>query len=107
MVRGIERTTIFCDDTDRADFLARLASLAESGALTVYAWALLPNHAHLLGTVPRAWQATGNILALFGTTAPRARRAIDSRWLRPLRQLTRAGRPAFGTYSGGGAVTAM
>ena len=75
MVRGIERTTIFRDDTDRADFLARLASLAESGALTVYAWALLPNHAHLLGTVPRAWQATGNILAQFGATAPRARRA--------------------------------
>ncbi len=48
MVRGIERTTIFRDDTDRADFVARLAARAESGALTVYAWALLPNHAHLL-----------------------------------------------------------
>ncbi|MCX5733495.1 MAG: transposase, partial [candidate division NC10 bacterium] len=48
MVRGIERTTIFRDDVDQADFLARLASLAEAGALTVYAWALLPNHAHLL-----------------------------------------------------------
>ena len=55
MVRGIERTTIFRDDVDRADFIARLASLAEAGALTVYAWALLPNHAHLLvrtGTRP-------------------------------------------------------
>jgi hypothetical protein len=107
MVRGIERTSIFRDDTDRANFLARLASLAESGALTVYAWALLPNHAHPLRTVPRARQATGNILAQFGATAPRARRAIDSWWLRPLGQLTRAGRPAFGPYSGGGAVTAM
>ena len=29
MVRGIERTTIFRDDTDRTDFLARLAPLAE------------------------------------------------------------------------------
>jgi REP element-mobilizing transposase RayT len=48
MVRGIERTAIFQDDTDRADFVARLAALAEHGALTVYAWALLPNHAHLL-----------------------------------------------------------
>ena len=48
MVRGIERTVIFRDDTDRADFVARLAALAEHGALTVYAWALLPNHAHLL-----------------------------------------------------------
>lgn len=48
MVRGIERTRIFRDDADGADFVARLAALAEAGALTVYAWALLPNHAHLL-----------------------------------------------------------
>jgi REP element-mobilizing transposase RayT len=48
MVRGIERTAIFRDDTDRADFLTRLAALAEQGALTIYAWALLPNHLHLL-----------------------------------------------------------
>jgi len=48
MVRGIERTALFRDDTDRADFVGRLAPLAEHGALTVYAWALLPNHAHLL-----------------------------------------------------------
>lgn len=48
MVRGIERRAIFRDDQDRADFVARLAALAEQGALTVYAWALLPNHAHLL-----------------------------------------------------------
>jgi hypothetical protein len=45
--RGIERTAIFRDDGDRADFVGRLATLAEGGALTVYAWALLPNHAHL------------------------------------------------------------
>jgi REP element-mobilizing transposase RayT len=48
MVWGIERTQIFRSDTDRADFVARLAALAEAGALTVYAWACLPNHAHLL-----------------------------------------------------------
>jgi putative transposase len=48
MVRGIGRASIFRDDADRADFVARLAALAEAGALTVYAWALLPNHAHLL-----------------------------------------------------------
>ena len=55
MVRGIERRVLFRDDPDRADFVARLAALAEQGALTVYAWALLPNHAHLLvrtGTRP-------------------------------------------------------
>ena len=48
MVRGLERRAIFTDATDRGDFVARLAGLAEQGALTVYAWALLPNHAHLL-----------------------------------------------------------
>jgi REP element-mobilizing transposase RayT len=48
MVRGLERRAIFRDDQDRADFVARLAALAAAGALTVSAWALLPNHAHLL-----------------------------------------------------------
>ena len=48
MVRGIERTALFRDDRDRTDFVARLAALVETGAWTVYAWALLPNHAHLL-----------------------------------------------------------
>jgi REP element-mobilizing transposase RayT len=48
MVWGIERTILFRDDTDRADFVARLAAVAEQGAWTVYAWALLPNYAHLL-----------------------------------------------------------
>ncbi len=57
MVRGLERRAIFKDDADRDDFLVRLAALAEAGAWTVYAWALLPNHAHLLvrtGTRPLA-----------------------------------------------------
>jgi len=57
MVRGLERRVIFRDDQDRADFVARLAALAKAGAWTVYAWALLPNHAHLLvrtGTRPLA-----------------------------------------------------
>jgi putative transposase len=48
MGRGIERGPLFCDAADRGDFVARLAALAAAGALTVYAWALLPNHAHLL-----------------------------------------------------------
>lgn len=48
LVRGLERHAIFRDDVDRADFVARLAALAESGALTIYAWAFLPNHAHLM-----------------------------------------------------------
>jgi len=31
MVRGIERRNIFRDDTDRADFVARLVTLVERG----------------------------------------------------------------------------
>jgi REP element-mobilizing transposase RayT len=57
MVRGIERTAVFRDDRDHADFVARVAALAEAGAWTVYAWALVGNHAHLLvrtGTRPLA-----------------------------------------------------
>jgi hypothetical protein len=36
------------DGLDRADCVARLARVAATGALTVYAWALLPKHAHLV-----------------------------------------------------------
>jgi putative transposase len=48
MGRGIERTTIFCTDRDREDFLNRLADLCLDGNLRVYAWCLLSNHFHLL-----------------------------------------------------------
>jgi hypothetical protein len=33
-VRGLGRQALLTDDTDRADFVARLAALAEAGALT-------------------------------------------------------------------------
>ena len=46
--RGIERRKIFLNDGDRVDFIDRLAKLAQEGALEIYAWALLPNHFHLL-----------------------------------------------------------
>ena len=48
MARGIEGRALFREDRDRADFVRRLAALAQAGAVTVYAWALLPNHVHLL-----------------------------------------------------------
>ncbi len=48
MGRDIERTQLFQDDTDRADFVARLAALCEEGHLVVFAWALLSTHFHLL-----------------------------------------------------------
>jgi len=46
--RGIERTRIFRTDQDREDFLNRVADLCIDGDLIVYAWALMPNHFHLL-----------------------------------------------------------
>ncbi len=46
--RGIEKGKIFRDRGDREDFLGRLAKLCEAKALSVYAWALMDNHFHLL-----------------------------------------------------------
>ena len=48
MGRGIERTRVFHGDTDRDDFVNRLAVLCRDRSLVVYAWALMPNHFHLL-----------------------------------------------------------
>lgn len=48
IARGLERREIFYDDSDREDFLRRVCRLALEGSLTVYAWALMPNHVHLL-----------------------------------------------------------
>jgi len=48
MVRGGERAAIFRDDADREAFVTRIAGLAREGALRVLAWALMPNHVHLL-----------------------------------------------------------
>jgi putative transposase len=48
MGRGIEKRKIFLDACDRLDFIRRLGELAKEKAMEVYAWALLPNHFHLL-----------------------------------------------------------
>jgi hypothetical protein len=48
MVRGIDRTIIFRDDRDCSSFRVRLARPGVQGTWTRYAWALLPNQAHLL-----------------------------------------------------------
>ncbi|RPI10788.1 MAG: transposase, partial [Zetaproteobacteria bacterium] len=48
IVRGLDQQVIFRDERDRNDFLRRVAALAEAKHLIVYAWSLMPNHAHLL-----------------------------------------------------------
>jgi len=55
MVRGIERCNIFRNDADRDNFLERLEKVLTETKTTCYAWALIPNHLHLLlqtGSVP-------------------------------------------------------
>ena len=48
MARGIERRKLFRDDKDRNSFLDRLANILEETQTQCYAWALIPNHFHLL-----------------------------------------------------------
>ncbi len=48
IARGIERNEIFRDNADREDFLQRLGKLVEQTGTKCYAWALIPNHLHLL-----------------------------------------------------------
>lgn len=48
MVRGIERRRIVNDVSDRKNFVERLGELAACTKTTIYAWALLTNHAHIL-----------------------------------------------------------
>jgi len=48
MARGIERRKLFLDDKDRESFLDRLAVILEEIQTQCYAWALIPNHFHLL-----------------------------------------------------------
>lgn len=46
--RGIERRKIFRDDGDRKLFIERLAHVLKETQSVCYAWALIPNHFHLL-----------------------------------------------------------
>ena len=55
--RGIARGTIFEDDQDRSYFIDRLSTILKESETRCYAWALIPNHFHLLlrtGNVPLA-----------------------------------------------------
>lgn len=57
IIRGIERQKIFQNNNDRNDFLDRLETILPETSTACYAWALIPNHVHLLlrtGTIPIA-----------------------------------------------------
>ena len=48
IVRGIERRRIFSDDQDRDNFIERLGDIVIETETFCFAWALIPNHAHIL-----------------------------------------------------------
>jgi len=48
IARGIDRGKIFQDPADKYNFLDRLAEILKSTKTGCYAWALIPNHFHLL-----------------------------------------------------------
>ncbi|MBC8524011.1 MAG: transposase [Chlorobium phaeobacteroides] len=48
MVRGIEGNTIVADDEDRGFFVSRMGKVASATGTSIYAWALMTNHAHIL-----------------------------------------------------------
>jgi REP element-mobilizing transposase RayT len=55
--RGIEGQLVFRDDHDRDKFVKRLGKLLCDSSTSCYAWALIPNHFHLLlrtGSLPLA-----------------------------------------------------
>lgn len=48
IARGIDRRDIFKDDKDRDSFLERLGEILAETQTLCFAWALIPNHFHLL-----------------------------------------------------------
>ena len=48
IVRGIEKRVIVNDDKDRENFVTRMGAVAVDTETSIYAWALMPNHAHFL-----------------------------------------------------------
>jgi REP element-mobilizing transposase RayT len=65
MIRGIERREIFRDDRDRRELVRRLSRLGPEMGYRCYAWALMPNHIHL---VVRSGEArVSRLMARLGT----------------------------------------
>ncbi|MCF8217174.1 MAG: transposase [Chlorobium sp.] len=48
MVRGIEGNSIVADDEDRRFFVSRMGKVAMATGTSIFAWALMTNHAHIL-----------------------------------------------------------
>jgi REP element-mobilizing transposase RayT len=65
MARGIERRLVFHDDTDRFDLVRRLSRLCPELGFHCLAWALMPNHFHLVLRSGRA--RVSRLMARLGT----------------------------------------
>lgn len=48
IVKGTAQGKILCDNTDRDQFQNLLITLLKESDTTCFAWALIPNHSHLL-----------------------------------------------------------
>ncbi len=48
IIRGIEKDRIVDNDKDRQDFVSRMGKIASETGTLIYAWSLMPNHAHIL-----------------------------------------------------------
>lgn len=48
IIRGIENGKIVDDQGDRENFVSRMGKLVSETETVIYAWALMPNHAHIL-----------------------------------------------------------
>ncbi|MBW2205919.1 MAG: transposase [Deltaproteobacteria bacterium] len=48
IIRGIEKKRVVGDDKDRKEFISRMGDLSTEEKTTIYAWALMSNHAHIL-----------------------------------------------------------
>ncbi len=70
IARGIERRKIVDNDKDRENFVTRMGSIAVDTGTSIYAWALMTNHAHILLRSSTAGLPT------FMRRLPKLRRAI-------------------------------
>jgi REP element-mobilizing transposase RayT len=48
IIRGLESRKVVGDREDRGNFVSRMGKIASDTETVIYAWALMPNHAHIL-----------------------------------------------------------
>lgn len=77
MARGVDRAPIFVDDADRARWLDHLRRIVPEEGARVYAWALMPNHLHLV--VRSGPPGVSRLMARLGTAHARAFNARHGR----------------------------